>query len=131
MPIARGLHAAHEAGIVHRDLKPENVLLTSAGEVRVADFGLAYTEDLEALTKTGAIVGTPTHMAPEQFQGGRQGVGPHTDVWALGVILYQALTSELPHQADDVYKLIAQVTSGKVTKPSALAPDTPPALEAV
>ncbi|HEV3338884.1 MAG TPA: serine/threonine-protein kinase, partial [Pirellulales bacterium] len=91
--IARGVAAAHELGIVHRDLKPANVLLDAVGEPKVADFGLAKRGFGAALTQTQAVMGTPAYMSPEQAEGKTKFVGPPADVWALGVILYECLTS--------------------------------------
>ncbi|MEZ6186601.1 MAG: protein kinase [Planctomycetota bacterium] len=86
---ARALGAAHAAGVIHRDLKPENVLIDADGRVKVVDFGLASAVGLERMTQTGALVGTPTYMAPEQIAGrGRREPDARTDVWALGVLLF-------------------------------------------
>src|SRR6185503_6161398 len=110
--IARGVAAAHERGIVHRDLTPANILLTDAGEPKVADFGLAHEADsTRELTRTGATLGTPLYMSPEQVQGRAKEVSPRTDVYALGVILYQALAGRLPHLGEtmlDMYEKIAR-----------------------
>jgi Protein kinase domain len=94
--IASGLGAAHAAGVVHRDVKPENVLIDSAGRARVTDFGLAFTAAAESprFTQTGAAVGTLGYMAPEQLRGGE--VDERTDVFSLGVLLYEMLTGRLP-----------------------------------
>jgi tetratricopeptide (TPR) repeat protein len=127
---ARALGAAHQRGVVHRDVKPSNVLVDAAGHVRVADFGLAAAAGLERLTQTGALVGTPTHMAPEQLVSGAT-PGPTTDVWALGVVLYQALTGALPFRAETLLQLGMQISSGAYTAPRALVPDLPIALEAI
>jgi len=93
--IARGVQAAHDRGVVHRDLKPANVLFTADCEPKVADFGLAKVGDT-GLTASGAVMGTPAYMAPEQARGDMRHVGPATDVWALGAVLYECLTGRPP-----------------------------------
>src|SRR5262249_55433355 len=93
--IAGAVHAAHQAGIVHRDLKPGNVLLAQDGSPRVTDFGLAKRTEGGGRTQTGAVMGTPSYMAPEQAEG-RKDVGPAADVWALGAVLYECLSSRPP-----------------------------------
>jgi tetratricopeptide (TPR) repeat protein len=125
--LARALHAAHEAGIVHRDLKPANVLLeptqqadglelqTETGssqlfEPKVADFGLAKRQGDSTLhTATGELLGTPSYMAPEQAAGNQADVGPHTDVYALGVLLYEMLTCRPPFRATTSLETLRQV----------------------
>jgi tetratricopeptide (TPR) repeat protein/tRNA A-37 threonylcarbamoyl transferase component Bud32 len=106
--IARGVQAAHTLGIVHRDLKPANVLFDEAGEPKVSDFGLAKRAESE-LTQTGAVMGTPAYMAPEQAGGLTHDIGPPADVWALGVILYECLTGGRPFVADRADELLAKV----------------------
>ncbi len=128
---ARALGAAHARGVVHRDVKPQNILVDGQGRVRVADFGLALAADLERLTRTGAMVGTPAYMAPEQARSDREAVGPATDVWALGVILYLALTDRLPFDGASLPELMGQLLAPAPTPPRQLAPDVPPELEAV
>jgi TPR repeat protein len=94
---AHALGAAHAAGLVHRDVKGENLLVDELGVLRVADFGVATGRDLERLTLSGVLVGTPLHMAPEQIDSLQRGaIGPPTDVWALGLLLYEALTGRHP-----------------------------------
>lgn len=108
---AAGVAAAHAVGIVHRDLKPDNVLVDGAGRARVADFGVAYSGELERLTQTGAMVGTPGFMAPEQLTGEVRPTAA-SDVWSLAVLLYLALTDELPFQGESMIQLAVSVASG-------------------
>jgi Protein kinase domain len=107
--LAGALQAAHEAKVVHRDLKPANVLLTSDGMPKVSDFGLAKKLDDAGETATGAVLGTPSYMAPEQASGNAKEVGPAADVWALGAILYKLLTRRPPFQAATTMDTILQV----------------------
>jgi tetratricopeptide (TPR) repeat protein len=106
--IARGVQAAHAQGIVHRDLKPGNVLFDEGGEPKVADFGLAKRAASD-LTQTGAVMGTPAYMAPEQAGGQTREAGPASDVWALGVILYECLTGTRPFIAERTDQLLARI----------------------
>ena len=94
--LALALEEAHCRGMIHRDLKPSNVMIDSRGELIVLDFGLVRRlESNQAdLTKVGAVLGTPYYMAPEQVEGNKELIGPATDVYALGVILYELLTGQ-------------------------------------
>ena len=96
--ICFGLEAAHNAGVVHRDLKPQNIMLDAAGRVYLMDFGLARSMELVGMTRTGALMGTPAYMSPEQAKGEK--ADARTDLFALGVIFYELLTGKLPYQAD-------------------------------
>jgi WD40 repeat protein len=106
--VARAVQAAHDANIIHRDLKPGNVLLGAGGAPKVADFGLARLGEGEGHTETGAVVGTASYMSPEQARGSKD-VGPPTDVWALGALLYAGLTGRPPFQAATTMETLAQV----------------------
>jgi serine/threonine-protein kinase len=131
--VARAVEHAHRRGILHRDLKPANVLLGGDDEPLVADFGLAKFLDAgpEGLTRTGVTPGTPAYMAPEQAAGRSQDIGPRTDVWALGVILYELLTGRRPvtggNREETLYHILTEVPP----RPRALRPDLDPALEAI
>ncbi len=109
--IAGALHAAHEAGIVHRDIKPENILLNDVAEVKVIDFGVAKAfaeSEEEQLTVSGAVVGTPHYMAPEQFSNSRD-VGPLADIYALGGVLYFSLTRHPPRSGKNVVEVFRSI----------------------
>lgn len=107
---ARGVAAAHEKGVVHRDLKPANILVTAAGEPKVGDFGLAHLLNSEsAVTATGAALGTPLYMSPEQVKGGPAKPSPRGDVYALGAILFEILAGAPPHDGDTVPEIYRKI----------------------
>jgi tRNA A-37 threonylcarbamoyl transferase component Bud32/tetratricopeptide (TPR) repeat protein len=129
--LARGVSAAHDQGIVHRDLKPSNVLFDAGGDPKVADFGLARKPDTQHLTRTGDVFGTPAYMAPEQARGDTRLIGPHTDVYALGVVLYECLTGRLPFASTDTFELLQQVILRTPDRPSKLVRGIPRDLETI
>src|SRR5262249_20157034 len=121
--LADALHAAHRAGIVHRDLKPANILLTADGTPRIADFGLAPHFDGElALTLSGARVGTPSYMAPEQVVGNAAVIGPAADIYALGALLYEMLTGRPPFRGETPTETERQVVGDEPVPPARLNP---------
>jgi TPR repeat protein len=128
--VGSALGVVHAAGVVHRDVKPENLLLTRDGRVRVTDFGISLAHDQERLTQTGQLIGTIHYLSPEQAKGERE-VGPPADVWALGVILYQAMTGSLPFEADSLIELIGRVTSGNFRSPRSHDASLPADLESI
>jgi tetratricopeptide (TPR) repeat protein/tRNA A-37 threonylcarbamoyl transferase component Bud32 len=130
--LARAVHAAHQRGIVHRDLKPANVLLAEDGTPKVTDFGLAKVLDATAeLTGSGAIMGTPSYMAPEQTGRYAHAVGPATDVYSLGAVLYELLTGRPPFKGETPLATVAQVVADEPVPPRSLQPGLPRDLETV
>lgn len=132
LKLARAVHYAHQHGVMHRDLKPQNILLTQEGEPKIADFGLAKLLDAEGgVTRTGMVLGTPSYMAPEQAQGNVQQIGPRTDVYGLGAILYELLTGQPPYTGRSSIEILNRVKTGWPTLPSELQPGVSRELEAV
>jgi eukaryotic-like serine/threonine-protein kinase len=131
--LADAINVAHQSGIVHRDLKPSNVLLTADGTPKVTDFGLArrLVGDDGQLTLTGTPMGTPSYMAPEQARGDKGAVGPVTDVYALGAILYELLTGRPPFRAESATATLQQVVADDPVPPSRLNPRVPRDLETI
>ena len=125
--ICHGLAAAHDKGVLHRDLKPANVMIDGRGQVRITDFGLAGFVD--ELDDAEAIVGTPAYMAPEQLASGT--VSVRSDVYSLGLVLYELVTGKHPFMTDDIDALRRAHAEGSVAPPSSVATDVDPALERI
>lgn len=122
-PIARAIGFAHRQGVLHRDLKPSNILIDSDGAPLVTDFGLAKRFGVENdLTRSGVVVGTPSYMSPEQASGRRDNIGPASDIYSLGCVLYHALTGRPPLVAESLMELVMLVLEQDPTPPRALRP---------
>jgi serine/threonine-protein kinase len=144
LPAMRGVAAAHKTGVIHRDLKPDNIFLCRESdggyrEPKVLDFGISKVQSsgTEAqagsnlrLTRTGAVMGTPYYMSPEQIRGSSE-VDQRTDVYAFGVILYEALCGRVPFDADAYSALILEIATGTPKRPRELRPELPEALDRV
>jgi len=125
--VARGLARAHEAGITHRDVKPANVMLTRRGEVKILDFGIARLEgDEVSLTRTGVSWGTPAYMSPEQVRG--EAVDCRTDVWSLGVLLYEMLAGRRPFRGESVEVVLSSILTQEPEPLNRIRSDVPPDL---
>ncbi|MEJ8279781.1 Stk1 family PASTA domain-containing Ser/Thr kinase [Pseudonocardia spirodelae] len=128
-PVLAGLARAHRLGMVHRDVKPENVLISSGGEVKVADFGLLTAAAEAGVSHAGMILGTMAYLSPEQVVSGR--ADGRSDVYAAGVVLYEMLTGQAPYTADNPLSVAYRHVNEDVPPPSALAPGLPPAVDAL
>jgi len=130
--IADALAVAHEQGIVHRDVKPDNVMMEKRGKaarVVLTDFGVAHITGLETMTASGALIGSPAYMSPEQARG--HDIGPAADIWAVGVLLYQMVTGTLPFPGKEAFAVIAAVARGTFKRASQVAAVVSPELDQV
>ena len=130
--VAEALGVAHKRGVIHRDVKPQNILLTASGEAKVADFGIARAVGAMAATsvsRTGMVLGTVGYMSPEQALG--EPVSPQSDLYSLGVVLYEMLTGNLPHEADSPIALAVKHVSEPVRPPKEVNPEIPEGMNAI
>src|SRR4028119_2380970 len=128
LQIADALQAAHENGVIHRDIKPQNVLVTRTGDVKVTDFGIARAAS-SPLTQTSTVLGTAGYMSPEQAMG--QPVGPQSDLYSLGVVLYEMLTAELPYDAESPISLALKHVNEPPRSPREVNLEVPEPLDAI
>ncbi|NIM20070.1 MAG: protein kinase [Candidatus Latescibacteria bacterium] len=127
--IAEGLQEAHSKGIIHRDIKSANIMLTAAGRVKVMDFGLAKSSGRTQLTQSGTTIGTVAYMSPEQGRG--DAVDHRTDIWSLGIVLYEMITGELHFKADYEQATIYRIINGKPPSIKSRRSDVPKELEQI
>jgi len=131
--LAKAFHVAHQANIIHRDIKPDNIVIDESGEPVIMDFGLARPVGLRdtRITLSGMILGTPAYMSPEQVDPTICEVGPYSDVYSLGVVLYELLTKELPFSGTSVPQMLAAILTRSPRSPSEIRPDLDPQLEKI
>lgn len=129
--ICRGMHAAHQVKIIHRDLKPPNVLIGETGVVKIVDFGLAaaVSDTVSRLTRTGALLGTPLYMAPEQVQNCQ--IDARTDIYSLGVMMYEIFTGRPPYSGANPMAILYQHLEGKAVPPREVCAEISPELEGI
>lgn len=127
--IAQALQYAHEREIIHRDIKPANIKVTPEGNVKIMDLGLALPREAKRVTATGMVIGTPAYLSPEQAQGLK--LDPRTDIYSLGIVLYEMATGQLPFNADDIGALLLQQVKQPPPPPRLIVADLPMALEGV
>src|SRR5918992_205258 len=129
LQIAEALCAAHERGVIHRDIKPHNILITESGDVKVTDFGIARAASSSTMTRTGSILGTAHYISPEQAMG--EPVGPASDLYSLGIVLYEMLTGEMPYDADTPLGIAMKHVNGRLIPPKEIDPSIPAGINAI
>ena len=129
LQMAEALRAAHERDVIHRDIKPHNILITGSGDVKVTDFGIARAASSSSMTRTGHILGTAHYISPEQAMG--EPVGPASDLYSLGIVLYEMLTGELPFDADTPIGIAMKHVNGHLRPPRDLNPSVPNGINAI
>ena len=129
LQIAEALRAAHDRGVVHRDIKPQNILITDAGNLKVTDFGIARAASSSTMTRTGSILGTAQYISPEQAMG--EPVGPGSDRYSLGIVLYEMLTGRVPYEAETPIGIAMKHVNSRPIPPGELDPAIPESMDAV
>jgi serine/threonine-protein kinase len=129
LQIAEALRVAHERGVIHRDIKPHNILITESGDVKVTDFGIARAASSSTMTRTGSILGTAHYISPEQAMG--EPVGPASDLYSLGIVLYEMLTGEMPYDADTPLGIAMKHVNGRLIPPKEIDPSIPAGINAI
>jgi serine/threonine-protein kinase len=132
LPLAEALALAHERGVIHRDVKPDNVMIETSGEssrVVLTDFGVAHITGMETMTATGALVGSPAYMSPEQSRGHE--VSPASDLWSLGAMVYEMVTGVVPFSGKDPFTMIAAILRGSFRRPSQVIATVGPDFEPI
>jgi eukaryotic-like serine/threonine-protein kinase len=127
--VAEALEEAHRRGIVHRDVKPQNILVTESGDVKVADFGIARAASSATLTRTGIVLGSVHYMSPEQALGLH--VGPRSDLYSLGAVLYEMLTGEPPYDAENPISIAMKHVDGFLRPPQEVDPSISEGMNAI
>jgi eukaryotic-like serine/threonine-protein kinase len=127
--VGEALQVAHERGIVHRDIKPANIMITPDGRVKVMDFGLAHLAGQTRITKTGTIMGTPAYMSPEQAEG--QELDRRSDIWSLGIVLYEMVTGQLPFRGNTDPAVLRAILDDQPEPMTAIRVGTPPELDRI
>ncbi len=127
--VCRGLEAAHSEAVIHRDLKPQNIMMDRSGKITVMDFGIARSTAPGGMTHTGALIGTPEYMSPEQAKGEK--LDARSDLFAVGIIFYELLTGDTPYKAETSMASLYKRTWEKVPPPIELVPETPKPLNAI
>lgn len=128
---ARGVAYAHQHGVIHRDLKPSNIMIVKDGSVKIVDFGLAFHKASQILTATGISLGTPAYMSPEQIEGGRTEITESSDIYSLGVSLYEAATGKRPFEGENQYDVMKRVLFDEPRPAHAANPTVPEGLSQV
>src|ERR687885_2659692 len=129
LQIAEALKVAHERGVIHRDIKPHNILITESGDMKVTDFGIARAADATTISHPGDILGSARYISPEQAMG--EPVGPASDLYSLGVVLYEMLTGELPFDAETPLGIAMKHVNGHLRQPSEIDHSIPVGINAI